>query len=73
MTGTELETDSKLSVKFHALLSSFPVVAMEPFTYKLFPTLLALLDDMSMLFSQIESDTSTDRVWAAQIESALHR
>ena len=29
---------------------------MEPFTYKLFPKFFALLDDMSMLFSQIESD-----------------
>ena len=48
-------------------------MAMEPFTYKLFQTFLPLLDDMSMLFSQIESDTSTDRVWAAQIESPLHR
>ena len=32
-----------------------------------------LLDDMSMWSSQIESDTSTDRVCSAQIESALHR
>ena len=30
----------------------------------------SLLDDMSMLFLQIESDASTVRVWAAQIESA---
>ena len=42
---------------------------MEPFTYKLFPTVFALLDDMSMWFSQTESDTSTDRVRSAQIES----
>ena len=49
------------------------MVAMEHFTYKLFPTFFALLDDMSKLFSQIESDPSTDRVWAAQIESTLHR
>ena len=49
------------------------MMSMEPFTYKLFPTFFALLDGMSMSFSQIESDTSTDRVWAVQIESALHR
>ena len=51
------------------------MVNMEPFTYKLFPTFFALLDDMSVLFSQIESNTSTDRVWAAQIESdmVMHR
>ena len=57
----------------HMIISSCPVVAMETFTFKLFPTFFALLDDMSMLFSQIESDTSTDRVHSAQIESALHR
>ena len=45
---------------------------MEPFTYKLFSVIFALLDDLSMLFSQIESDTSTDRIWAAQIEPALY-
>ena len=39
---------------------------MEHFTYKLFPTFFALLDDMSMWFSQGESDTSTDRVWPAR-------
>ena len=50
----------------HDLLSSCPVVAMEPFTYKLFPTFFTLLDDMSMLFSQIESETT-------QIESGLRR
>ena len=50
-------------------------MAMESFTYKLSPTFFALLDDMSMWFSQIESETSTDRVWAAQIESdtVMHR
>ena len=43
---------------------------MEPFTY-MFPIVFPLLDGMSMLFSQIESDTSTDRVLAAQIESDM--
>ena len=47
-------------------------MAMEPFTYKLFSVFFSLLDDLSMLFSQIESDTSTDRIWAAQIDPALY-
>ena len=54
MTGTELLT-VYCQCNVHALLSSYPVVAMEPFTYKLFPTFFALLDDMSMCFSQMES------------------
>ena len=47
------------------------MVAMEPFTYKLFSAFFDLLDDLSMLLSQIESDT--DIIWAAQIEPALYR
>ena len=42
------------------------MVAMEPFNYRLFPTFFALLDDyVNKIFT--ESDTSTDRIWAAQI------
>ena len=51
------------------------MVTKESVIYKLFPKVFTLLDDISMSFSQIESDTSTDRICAAQIESitVMHR